>query len=231
MQLIRLLLQIKTAIVSMYSGARYMAGSNILRLLIVGLFLFSAGFARAQEVIRHSHDEHETLPFATLKAATDYLQTDNRIDILFYHISIEPIIAGENAKSIIGSVRIRFTPVEGNINAVRFNLRNAFTISSIESTHTINNWSHTDHLITLNFQANLNLGDTTEIVINYSGTPETPSNAPNKGFRFETHGSDIPVIYTANTPYLAHYWYPCKDGPSDKADSVRVDITIPVQYD
>ena len=232
MQLIRLLLQIKTAIVSMYSGARYMAGSNILRLLIVGLFLFSAGFARAQEDFMHSHDEYNALPFATLKAATDYLQTDDRIDVLFYHISIEPIIAGENANSIIGSVRIRFTPVEGNINAVRFNLRDNFTISSIESTHTINNWSHTDHIITLNFQNSLNLGDTTEIVINYSGSPETPSNAPNKGFRFETHGSDIPVIYTANTPYLAHYWYPCKDGPSDKADSVRVDIIVPKnQYD
>ena len=227
MQLIRLLLQIKTAIVSMYSGARYMAGKSIYRFMVIALFLFPVTFTGAQEVIRHSHDEHETLPFATLKAATDYLQTDNSIDVLFYHISIEPIIAGENAKSIIGSVRIRFTPVEGNINAVRFNLRNTFTISSIESTHTINNWSHTDHLITLNFQANLNLGDTTEIVINYSGSPETPSNAPNKGFRFETHGSDIPVIYTANTPYLAHYWYPCKDGPSDKADSVRVDIIVP----
>ena len=232
MQLIRLLLQIKTAIVSMYSGAKYMAGSNILRLLIVGLFLFSAGFARAQEDFMHSHDEYNALPFATLKAASTYLQTDDRIDVLFYHISIEPIIAGENAKSIIGSVRIRFTPVEGNINAVRFNLRNTFTISSIESTHTINNWSHTDHLITLNFQANLNLGDTIEIIINYSGSPETPSNAPTKGFRFETHGSNIPVIYTANTPYLAHYWYPCKDGPSDKADSVRVDIIVPKnQYD
>ena len=108
MQLIRLLLQIKTAIVSMYSGARYMVGSNILRLLIVGLFLFSAGFARAQEDFMHSHDEYNALPFATLKAASAYLQTDNSIDILFYHISIEPIIAGENANSIIGSVRIRF---------------------------------------------------------------------------------------------------------------------------
>jgi aminopeptidase N len=26
---------------------------------------------------------------------------------------------------------------------------------------------------------------------------------------------------------LAHYWYPCKDGPEDKVDSVYLDITVP----
>src|SRR5690554_3995126 len=229
MQLIRLLLQIKTAIVSMYSGARYMVGSNILRLLIVGLFLLSAGFARAQEVIRHSHDEHETLPFATLKVATDYLQTDDRIDVLFYHISIEPNIGPD---SITGNVRIRFRPVQNNVNAVRFNLRDNFTISSLKHFESEINieYSHSNHIITLNFQNSLNLGDTTEIVINYSGTPLSPDGASHKGFRFDSRtvgDFNIPVIYTANTPYLAHYWYPCKDGPSDKADSVRVDIIVP----
>jgi hypothetical protein len=48
-----------------------------------------------------------------------------------------------------------------------------------------------------------------------------------KGMRYETHTSNIPVIATLSTPYLAHYWVPCKDGPADKADSANVDITLP----
>lgn len=218
----------------MKAGAKHLAGKSIYRFMVIALFLFPVTFTGAQEVIRHSHDEHETLPFATLKAATDYLHTDNRIDVLFYHISIEPNIGPD---SITGNVRIRFRPVQNNVNAVRFNLRDNFTISSLKHFESEINiaYSHSNHIITLNFQNSLNLGDTTEIVINYSGTPLIPEGASHKGFRFDSRtvgGVNIPVISTLNTPFLAHYWYPCKDGPSDKADSVRVDITIPnVQYD
>jgi len=45
---------------------------------------------------------------------------------------------------------------------------------------------------------------------------------------WEKHGADKDqvVIATLSTPYLAHFWYPCKDGVADKADSVAVDITV-----
>jgi aminopeptidase N len=62
----------------------------------------------------------------------------------------------------------------------------------------------------------------------YSGVP-TVATGTVKGFRIDTRNStvSIPTIATLSTPYLAHYWYPCKDGPTDKANSVWVDITIP----
>ncbi|MEZ5146795.1 MAG: M1 family aminopeptidase [Bacteroidales bacterium] len=48
-----------------------------------------------------------------------------------------------------------------------------------------------------------------------------------KGMRYESHNGGEPIIATLSTPYLAHYWYPCKDGPQDKPDSVYMDITLP----
>jgi aminopeptidase N len=47
-----------------------------------------------------------------------------------------------------------------------------------------------------------------------------------KGLRYETHDGGQPVIASLSTPYLAHTWWPCKDGTGDKADSTFIDITI-----
>ena len=71
-------------------------------------------------------------------------------------------------------------------------------------------------------------GDLLNVIISYSGVPVLAGGY--KGLRYETHHGDEPIIATLSTPYLAHYWYPCKDGPSDKPDSVYVDITIPVKF-
>lgn len=81
-----------------------------------------------------------------------------------------------------------------------------------------------DSLIILLGQA-ANLDELLSFTIHYRGMPELAGGI--KGMRYETHTSNIPVIATLSTPYLAHYWYPCKDGPADKADSVYVDITLP----
>jgi aminopeptidase N len=71
----------------------------------------------------------------------------------------------------------------------------------------------------------LDAGDTFTVQIHYHGQPELAGGY--KGLRYESHGNNEPLIATLSTPWLAHYWFPCKDGPADKADSVYVDITIP----
>jgi aminopeptidase N len=77
----------------------------------------------------------------------------------------------------------------------------------------------------INLDNNYNPGDELSITITYHGEPVLAGGY--KGLRYETHGSGEPIIATLSTPYLAHYWYPCKDGPQDKPDSVYMDITIP----
>jgi aminopeptidase N len=42
------------------------------------------------------------------------------------------------------------------------------------------------------------------------------------------HGPDHqPIIWTLSEPFGASSWWPCKDDPGDKADSVRLEITVP----
>lgn len=67
-------------------------------------------------------------------------------------------------------------------------------------------------------------GALVEVLVTYSGIPQLESNT--KGLRYENHNGNELIIATLSTPFLAHTWYPCKDGPEDKADSVFVSVTI-----
>lgn len=68
-------------------------------------------------------------------------------------------------------------------------------------------------------------GEQAEIVVHYHGVPPLANGT--KGLRYTTHAGSQPVIASLCTPFLSHYWWPCKDGPGDKPDSVYVDISIP----
>jgi aminopeptidase N len=67
-------------------------------------------------------------------------------------------------------------------------------------------------------------GEVFNVATTYHGRPRIIGGV--KGFRFVSH-QGIPVVATLCTPYLAHTWWPCIDGPADKLDSVHLNITIP----
>jgi aminopeptidase N len=68
------------------------------------------------------------------------------------------------------------------------------------------------------------VGEIFTVGVAYHGHP--PVIGGYKGFRFESH-QGAPVVATLSTPFLAHAWWPCVDGPAGKLDSVHLLITIP----
>jgi hypothetical protein len=66
------------------------------------------------------------------------------------------------------------------------------------------------------------VGQTFEMTVFYHGHPTVGGF---QGFEFGTH-SGVPMISTLSEPYLAQSWWPCKDTPSDKADSVDTRTTV-----
>ncbi len=61
----------------------------------------------------------------------------------------------------------------------------------------------------------------------YHGTPYT--DADGRGMFFE-YASGYPICYTMCSPFGARYWWPCKDYPLDKPDSVDIVIDYPSVY-
>ncbi|MCK5825010.1 MAG: T9SS type A sorting domain-containing protein [Ichthyobacteriaceae bacterium] len=63
------------------------------------------------------------------------------------------------------------------------------------------------------------------ILVKYNGTPSKINNA----FRQDKH-NDVPIIWTMSEPYGAKDWWPCKQGLTDKIDSVKITISTPKEY-
>lgn len=60
----------------------------------------------------------------------------------------------------------------------------------------------------------------------YEGTPSTWSFADG-GYSSGRRSGGDPFMWTLSEPYGSAYWWPTEDHPADKADSVRISLTVP----
>lgn len=86
-------------------------------------------------------------------------------------------------------------------------------------------WTHAGNVLTISLSSTYGLGEEFEVTVVYHGHP---TEGGFQGFSFSTHDG-TPIISTLSEPFLARTWWPCKDRPDDKADSV--DIIVEVNSD
>lgn len=80
------------------------------------------------------------------------------------------------------------------------------------------------NLLKVSLSLPVDSGEVFSVGIRYHGTPLA---AGFDGFSFSRTRKGVPVISTLSEPYFASGWFPCKDVPEDKADSVDIFITVP----
>ncbi|MCX6306735.1 MAG: M1 family aminopeptidase [Bacteroidetes bacterium] len=148
--------------------------------------------------------------------------TDTTFNITFYYLKAD-VSLDANAKYIRGNLLCKFKSSVNNLVRIVLSLQDDLHVDSI--TGNSSTYSISGDSINIMLDRTYSNGEAAEIRIWYQGVPQLAGGY--KGLRYETHHNGEPVIATLSTPYLAHYWYPCKDGPEDKADSVYLDITVP----
>ncbi len=82
--------------------------------------------------------------------------------------------------------------------------------------------------LTIDFGKILPVNRRDSVSIYYHGVP--PSSGDFTGGFTQTTHSSTPVIWTLSEPYGASGWWPCKNGLTDKADSIDVYVSAPSQY-
>ena len=184
------------------------------------LLLFSVVTMPQKPTPLTDHHKNEYRTFKEMITYSHTVKGDTNIDVKFYYIDIE---VGVYSPWIEGNVTCRLTPVTNELNMFHINLNSALTVDSVSAP--CESFYHDNDVIIINLDGSYNPGDLIDLTIWYHGIPVLAGGY--KGMRYESHGPGEPIIATLSTPYLAHYWYPCKDGPQDKPDSMYMDITIP----
>jgi aminopeptidase N len=147
-------------------------------------------------------------------------ETGDDYDVHWYHCiwTIDPAY-----RFISGSVTTLFGARSLPLDSIRFDMHQALVADQVVWHGQSLSWSHSGDILTVYFPQPVAAGAIDSVRVEYHGVP------PEDGwgsFTQAVHDVDIPILWTLSEPYGSHTWWPCKDGLTDKADSVDIDLRV-----
>jgi aminopeptidase N len=119
-----------------------------------------------------------------------------------------------------GTVRMQATVVSGPLATIDLDLQANMSVSAASSAAIPATFSRAGDLLTVNLDRSYATGEKVDVRVTYLGSPISGS------FGY-TIANGRQLIWSLSEPYGAHTWWPCKDLPADKADSVTIRYTVP----
>jgi len=145
-------------------------------------------------------------------------------DATYYHLALSVnMVAG----SISGTVQVEGDVTGSPLSVLTLDLASSMVVSAVTLLdNTPLGFAHPGAALNITLPAPVAPGGSVGVKVTYSGTPVVGGFG---NFVFGTLGGKR-FAWSLSEPYGAREWWPCKDHPSDKADAVRVTITVPSIY-
>ncbi len=127
----------------------------------------------------------------------------------------------------IRGVVTSYFSITASTNSITYDLHNFLRVDSvIFRKHTVSFLQTAANSLAISFPEMLPVNQVDSVSIFYQGVP------PDEGFgSFVTSVQNgTPVMWTLSEPYGAKDWWPCKNGPDDKADSIDIIVSYPDTY-
>ncbi len=126
--------------------------------------------------------------------------------------------------TVTGSVRMRATVTSGPLSTLELDLGDSMTADSVRIAGAPASFSHASAVLTVLLDRAYATGETVDLTVWYHGVPI--GGAFGSVFGFDSHNAQ-PLLWTLSEAFGAREWWPCKDAPEDKADSVTVRVRVP----
>lgn len=178
---------------------------------------------RILELAKNREEVHKVEAESFAKSFSFFQKTmlpdSSDYDQLYYDLNFVITYSPQNFE---GTVIGRFRSNVNGLNQIKLNFDSRedyppywldFSVSGNVSSYT-----HSDWVLRVQLDQTYNTGDTFSVIVHYSGVPRASGLA---GFMFSGG------VFTLSEPYAAQTWWPCKDDPADKIDSVRISVTAP----
>ncbi|MFQ6615149.1 MAG: M1 family aminopeptidase [Fidelibacterota bacterium] len=191
----------------------------VLILVVTGMW----GTVRAQDVHRWIREMERGRFLNMENTFREELQAskDTTFDVTYYQISlrIDPL-----AEQIEGNVTTRGVSSRYGLKHIVLDFFDTMTVDSVLSGDTHLTYTRSDNRMSINLPGSFGPGESFEVTVFYRGKPVQEGGF--HSFDFGHHG-DAPIISTLSEPFGAPTWWPCKDDPADKADSVDIVVRVP----
>jgi aminopeptidase N len=156
---------------------------------------------------------------ATVMLALQKPASDLNVDALYYKLDLRVTTSPNYLRGIVTA---RMRSLVAGLASVTLDLNDVMVVDSVKSGTTKLAYGRQPATLTIALDRTYGPGETVTFDIYYRGEPSSTGFGT---FTFSSHAA-APWIYTLSEPYGAKDWWPCKDHPSDKADSVDVWVTV-----
>jgi aminopeptidase N len=151
--------------------------------------------------------------------ATEVTANQQQYDVTWYDLNLTFTPATSN---VAGTVRMKAKVVSGPISTVDLDFYSNMVLDGATSAGLAATSSRVANVLTLNLDHAYATGQTVDVTVTYHGNPTAA------GYLFFQTVNGRQLIWSLDEAYGARSWWPCKDAPEDKADSVDVHFTCPV---
>lgn len=174
------------------------------------------------EVLDHFHP----IPNSSLTQPNKLFKktdTGREYDLIYHRLELN---LNPYYDTMSGRVTSYFKVVDSPLNLVEFDLTDALTVDSVTQRGTALEYFHGGSIVAIQLSQAAMPGTIDSLTIYYHGNP---TNNPRNSYGREKSRpqNNHPLIWTLSQPYGASHWWPCKDGLSDKIDSMDLLLTIP----
>ncbi len=140
------------------------------------------------------------------------------LDVLYYRLNLR--ITGI-PQYLSGDVTVRGVCGQSSPGFLVLDLTNTMQIDSVTVDGRRAGFNQQASSFSVTLDSNYRVGDLITADVFYSGTPVATALG---SFIFTSHNG-TPLVWSLSEPYGARDWWPCKDHPSDKADSADIIVT------
>jgi len=197
-------------------------------LIILLLFLITTVVLSQRPTV--NSDSREKLISGKNEIYQKMIQVENQItanqemyDINYYSLDLR---INPETRTLSGVVESTVKVVSSSIEQIEQNFWTGMNILNVhmsDKPDTQLYFTHNDDILLITLDRTYLQGEELRITIGYNGQPQ---NSPYASFDFGSKNGE-PMIWTLSQPFGARAWWPCKDVPSDKADSVDIRVTVP----
>ncbi len=145
---------------------------------------------------------------------------DPGIDALHYALRLTIV---PSSPVLVGHVTMTASAAVDTVRTVLMDLTAPMTVDSVRANGVTRSWTRFPAGFSVELPAPVPLGGAVVLETFYHGVPNVTGFG---SFVFSSYAGS-PWVWSLSQPYGARDWWPCKDHPIDKADSVSVAIRVP----
>jgi aminopeptidase N len=195
--------------------------------LILSVIVISGISATAQEfTIEDYHEMEWRLKAERFRMMQRLEERDDILDQSDYdmkYAGIDLDVTNIAGQIITGEVTMRSESTIDDLTEIVYDFHDDMIVDSVQMGGHDVTYNHADDFLTIALDRAYNTGEDFTTTVYYHGHPLGSGFG---SFTWRTHAGQ-PIISSMSCPDASHEWWPCKDHPHDKIDSVDMVVTCP----